>query len=1165
MSGQQGGRGPWTGLRIASVVAACAGALSVVSDGGAAQPLQKLDPRTGLPQTWDSHIGLARSPQQGRNYKVRSASFPAPTFDPCKVYDKTACADPTFTTRCPNAAQACGAFKELDACAANPPPAPQSCGVVLASNHQAQLKAITPVRRVIPSRASLATQSKPVTFVPFDKSTVTVSGMDHSFGARLAHPALLNAAARVTPGKRPPALTYMQTAVKKVSSSAPLGTIDSCDEYGARKYLSLTQFDAAVNAVQRDPRAAFNLIYYSPQWASIVKLAEIKDSEGAISTTAPTASLDVMGNIVINPAAPLRFTTVQEPRNQFLSLATSFGYTYNTPAPQTFAPVPSLGFPPYPSSPAADAAVAAYQKNSSIFFNQALFLQRRFTAQDAPTIKESFAWHSAKNAQLWENDSTDLPGKYIDEELRIRYDRQQSLQGLLQQRSHIADFITNVGTLCRTPTEPPPIPPEDANSLSNLAVKLTTYSTQVQSAQGTALYLTTIDPLFEQVGLSKGWKVMDPIANTTTIYHGPSTQGASWPMQYVGGAVDNGPYIYVGPSCHDQFGCYAWPVTVTQGEVLHKVVELQTQAAQATAFNNALPQIRAEAHAAYLQSLKANTAECEGFGISPMFASNGIPPSTGFSLQVTPPSLSGPEAQKFAAALSGNVLPKLAAVDALISEQLGAGVELSCFDSAPNGCDWSPNRLIDFVHAYREEMDAHREADVQRCQLYTTHGKHGFQYKQALNDLMASKGYNWNNSRKTVKDFEKFMLDAESEMLKQLLDEVGAMVAMQTYDEDGKTPALGQTTGTDGGFGGDMFGANYGAGGGFRFGNLSTDAHGNYSQSDSVGKADNFTYWAGNYANASVNILGSTSEVFNARMDIALTDGHVLDLQRGLKIGTSPTDYMYDNGQVGGGRDYVGEKGGVQDTYNQKSQQLQGADKQRIVQGHLHFRVVGDDLFNPVNTALKPQVYKSTEPLYSFEPASFSETLFDDSTTVVIVIVPVTIRGWATFGAGVNYTIAASLDRPNVDAHPPSNQTPFQLTNTIEPHAEIDGNLSVAIGVPGLEVGLKGSLTLIEIGLPYQSSAGVTFFNGGASSANKSAGNRFHASQNLSFTLSTLSGTVSGFVEFLFWEAEKEIFGWNGITSTTPIFNLNELDASVKESSQAVRDLVHTGGFTISQ
>ncbi len=75
-----------------------------------------------------------------------------------------------------------------------------------------------------------------------------------------------------------------------------------------------------------------------------MKLAEIKDSEGAISTTAPTASLDVMGNIVTNPAGPLHFTTVQEPRNQFVSLATGFGFTYNTPQAGWQVPIPSLGF-----------------------------------------------------------------------------------------------------------------------------------------------------------------------------------------------------------------------------------------------------------------------------------------------------------------------------------------------------------------------------------------------------------------------------------------------------------------------------------------------------------------------------------------------------------------------------------------------------------------------------------------------------------------------------------------------------------------------------------------------------------------------------------------------------------------------------------------------------
>jgi hypothetical protein len=299
-------------------------------------------------------------------------------------------------------------------------------------------------------------------------------------------------------------------------------------------------------------------------------------------------------------------------------------------------------------------------------------------------------------------------------------------------------------------------------------------------------------------------------------------------------------------------------------------------------------------------------------------------------------------------------------------------------------------------------------------------------------------------------------------------------------------------------------------------------------------------------------------------MDIALTDGHLLDLQQGA----TPTDKKYVNGQVAGGRDYVGENDGIRDTFKKRHAAADATEKHRIVQGHLHFRVVGDDLFAPINATVQPTVFASTEPLYSFEPASYDRTLFDESTTIVIVIVPVSIRGWATFHAGVSYTIAASLDRSNIESlnkkaggKPPAQS--FLLNNVIEPYAEVDGNVSVAVGVPGLEVGVKGSLQLIRMGLPYHSSASVLFYDGGKTVKDKSAGNRFEASQGLDFTLSSLSGSVSGYVEILLWSAEAELFHWDGITSTTPIFAINEVDASVHQSSQAVRDLMP--GFKVEQ
>ncbi len=1173
----------WRHLWLASLAAACAGGFTVATDARAAPgDLRVLDPKTGLPKTWDSRVGRTPPPGNGRAGggigPVVKPRAPGATVDPCMNYDhKTSCSDPGFAARCPNAAASCKSWKELSACVASSP-AGADCGTPFYNAHKAELEAVPKARRIVPSRRSLGGESRPMGLVKYDPSKVKVGGMDHAFATRLAHPAVRTLMANA-PAGRAPKLTNMQAALKKLPRVAQLsasgdvsGLIDSCDEYAARKYLSLTQFDDAVSAQQRDPRKVYDMLYNSGNWAAIVQNAQVRDSEQQPSTTAPTASEDVLGNIIVTPGAPLSFLPIKEPRNSFLQVASGFSRTFYDPnpyqanrvVPRTF-PFPSLGLPDYSSSPAITAAIADYQKKSEVFFNHELFTRRPFTAKDNPTVNETFAWHQQKNNQLWEADTEDKPGRYTDEELRIRYDRQKDLRALLARRGEISDFITNVGTICRKQTEPPPLPPPDLNTLNKLAANLTKFAAKLKadpnySYYQAQTYYNEADPVFVQAGISKGWEITDPIGGAKTNMVGPSVQNVKWAVQYAPNS-EYGPYVFYGLSCRSQLGCPARPVLVTSGEVESKASEVLAKIATLAQYLQELPKINSDRHAAFQRTAHDAEVKCTGFGITSLFASTGVPADPN-AILIAPPTLSAGEAAAVAKALQSNVLPKLEAVDALVSEQLGAGIELGCFGSGQNGCDWSPNRLIDFSHAYRKEMDKAREADAQRCARYTTHDKSGFTYKAKLNDLMKSKGYDWNKSRKTVKGFEALLLDAEQEAIKQLKDEISAIMALQAYDDDGKTPALGQITSTDGSFGSDLFGAEYGAGGGFRFGSLSTDKNGNFSPTK-VTSGPDFTYWAGNYATAAVKILGTTNEVFNARMDIALTNGRLLDLQQGA----TPTDKKYLTGGVSGGRDYLGEKNGIKDTFNAAHAKAQGAEKNRIVQGHLHFRVVGDDLFEPINHTVQPTVYASTEPLYKFEPASYDKTLFDESTTITIVIVPVTIRGWATFHAGVNYTISAALDRPNVDSEDlpskkPINRTPFQLSNVIEPYAQIDGNVSVAIGVPGLEVGVKGSLTLIRMGLPYHSNAQVQFFDGGGN-IKKSAGNRFAASQGLDFTLSSLSGTVSGFVEILLWSAEAELFHWDGITSDTPIFAINEVDANVARTSDAVR--LMAPGFKVDQ
>ena len=1002
------------------------------------------------------------------------------------------------------------------------------------------------VRRVVPSRRSLATASKSTTYVPYDRSKVAISGMDHSFSARLAG-AGAGGNAPVPAGGHPPHVTDMQAALKKLPSAT--GLIQSCDEYGARKYLSLTRFDQDVNALQRDPRKVYDLIFNSGKWSSIVQKAQVLDSEGQVSTKAPRAYMDEAGNVVTPKPGDLKFKSVPGPRNQFLQLAS------------TFSVPTALPLPDYSAFPPIAAVIAQYQKTSGVFLNQQLFTQHHFTAADSPKVWESFDWHRQQNDALREQDAQNLPGKFTDEELAIRYARQKGLRSLLAQRNELTHFMANVSSICRKKAKPAPIPPPDVTALNNLSNSLLAYASQDPAAlTNTPQYLTNIDPLFMQAGVSKGWSVLSPIGSSGSqgfTAWGPAANNMlPWGMQYQPGN-SNGVWVYTGDWRLGAAGlgsAPAEPNPVTSKEVQVKGTDYSIQAAFAQAKKAAIPEMEAEAYEAYLQAVAADNAECEKYGISQMFESDGIPygSSSGtLSLSASPssPALTRAEQTVVANSFATKVLPQLSAIDTLIAEQIDSGIELGCFDASPNGCDWSPDRLIDFVHSYRKEMDQEREADVQRCMLYTTHNPN-FSYKAKLNDLMKSKGYDWNKgARDTVKHFEGFMRDGEAEMLKQLLDEVAAMTAMQVYDEDGQTPAIGQVTSTDGGFGGDMFGASYGAGGGYRFGSLSTDAQHTPFSASSTANADRFTYWAGNFANASVNILGATLEVFNARMDIALTDGHVMDLQLGT--GKNNTDGQYLS-------DYIA---GINSAYNSERDALKAKGKptDRIAQGHMHFRVVGDDIFGPVDKAVNATVYASNERLYSFEPASYDNTFFDESTTFVIVFVPVTLRGWATFHAGIDYT-DQRLGRPpeRGRVHDREEDRPDPLSAGQHHRALRRGRRQPVRG--NRRAGARGR----RQGQPpaHRAGSAVHVERGGAvlqrrrhrvqqergQPLHRQARARLHAAVPVGLRLGlrrvpVLRGRGRG------------IFGWNGLTSTTPIFSVNEVNASVAQAAVAARAL----------
>ena len=53
--------------------------------------------------------------------------------------------------------------------------------------------------------------------------------------------------------------------------------------------------------------------------------------------------------------------------------------------------------------------------------------------------------------------------------------------------------------------------------------------------------------------------------------------------------------------------------------------------------------------------------------------------------------------------------------------------------------------------------------------------------------------------------------------------------------------------------------------------------------------------------------------------------------------------------------------------------------------------------------------------------------------------------------------------------------------------------------------------------------------------------------------------SVSAFVELIFKSFEGEIFKWNGLTSSIPLWSMNMLDVSVKQSSSAAALLSNKG------
>jgi hypothetical protein len=172
-----------------------------------------------------------------------------------------------------------------------------------------------------------------------------------------------------------------------------------------------------------------------------------------------------------------------------------------------------------------------------------------------------------------------------------------------------------------------------------------------------------------------------------------------------------------------------------------------------------------------------------------------------------------------------------------------------------------------------------------------------------------------------------------------------------------------------------------------------------------------------------------------------------------------------------------------------------------------HLRLVGKNIYTPVD---------ETMPSYHLAPPGNKESTPTAMATFPVLGVPVTVKGWAELHYGY---------KVDLDTLAPSGCTPdnigFKVQAGFTPWTHADGLATVGVGVPGLQVGVKGLVEVIRVDGPVTGSFAV-----GRDNQNVPA-LLFTTEGKLNFNF--LRGQLDLFAEVIVEIASFKIFGWDGI------------------------------------
>ncbi|QAT88134.1 hypothetical protein EJ065_6608 [Corallococcus coralloides] len=152
------------------------------------------------------------------------------------------------------------------------------------------------------------------------------------------------------------------------------------------------------------------------------------------------------------------------------------------------------------------------------------------------------------------------------------------------------------------------------------------------------------------------------------------------------------------------------------------------------------------------------------------------------------------------------------------------------------------------------------------------------------------------------------------------------------------------------------------------------------------------------------------------------------------------------------------------------------------------------------------------------------------SATFMVWFIPVTVSGGLSVEVGIVASLGGALGRDCT-----LNLITLDLLGNIGPYASANGFVSLAIGIPGLQIGVRGTLTLLRFEMPLQGRIGVAL----SSPTHPTNPNTLFLGlgTSLNFTLRSLDGRLSVFAELGFLKGEFPIVSWQGTGTSTQLFN----------------------------